>query len=389
MREFKKVRVFIPILFLLLIAALVLGYKKYSTNKFNAFVDSLNAQKVQSEENYTNVANSINTLGAHITLAENSLDSSSLKSSDLKNEVKKTQQYIDVACSKKNKDITSSNISSKVSHLWITSDQKKYIDDSKKALKSLEATDLSNTGACSDGRLVLDFYDSFVALLPGLIILGQLNTQNHAPTAQQMDQLKLYTTKSLLTNEGELQKALPQSVAAINTGNNLLADAYYALVAAQNGQSDDATKYSNEIDRLAKEFSNQGNGSDKEIKAHDDRVNGAGVNAAKQELALIDYQKNQNSSFSSRLAYSFPVFWLIDSKISLYSDKNNDKYPAADSVKSLVSVLKDKDLNQVNSRNLLDSVTYTSLGRNYSGFELTTTLPGGKVLIEKLSPSTN
>ena len=232
-------------------------------------------------------------------------------------------------------------------------------------MDSFEKTEFSSAGICSDGKLVIALYGNLVDLYPGLIVLDSV-LQSTSPTAQQINSLNQYTTKTSLKDEGLLQQNMPGSVQFINTTNELLADVYYALNAQQNGQTDLAAKYSSDIDSLSKKEETDSNKTGKEITDFGVRANTNGVTLANQEIALINYQKNQESNFADKLDYSVPVFWLVDSKTGLYGAHHNDTYPVASNLDGLLVVLKDSDLNGLIPKGLLKDVTYTVLGKNHS-----------------------
>ncbi len=369
------------------IVVAALGYKQYSSYRFNTIVDDLNEQKISGTEGYINVSNSINNLGAYLSSAGNSLTPSTLQSSELKNKVAQTREYVDSACSKKEKDVTGDKLNTETSYLWLDTNQKRYIKDSKTALNKLEKTEFSNAGICSDGKLVLAFYENFADLYSGLIVAGQINSQSTPPTAQQLNSLKEYTTKTSFTDEGILQERLPSTVQFLNTTTNLLADLYYALNAQQNGQTDVINKYSSEIETLSKRSDTDFRGVDKEISGFDKETNTNGATLANQEIDLIDYQNHQDSNFVSKLDYSIPVFWIVDSKVGLFSSQHNEAYPAANNLKDLLAILKDPSLNSLAHKGLLKNVTYTVLGKDHSGYSITARLSNGKILVDKSSPN--
>jgi hypothetical protein len=369
------------------IVAATLGYRQYSAYKFNQVVSDLNTKKVKGTENYIKMSDLLNSLSAYLSSADNSLNASTLQSSELSSKVTQTKNLVNSACNQKSKGITGDKLNRDTKYLWLSANQKRYINDSIKTFGSYEKTEFSNAGICSDGKLAVALYGNLADLYPGLIVLGQLNSQSTSPNTQQLNSLKQYTTRTSLKDEGLLQQNMPSSVQFINTTNELLADVYYALNAQQNGQTDLATKYSSDIDNLIKKDETDFKKADKEISNFEIKANTNGVALANQEKAVINYQKSQHSNFADKLDYSIPVFWLIDSKVGLYGANHNDVFPAASNLGGLLAALKDSDLNELKSRGLLKDATYTVLGKDRSGYSITVKLSNGKILVDKSLPN--
>ena len=94
----KKIT-YIIVIATVVIAAATLGYKQYSTHRFNHIVSNLNTQKIKGTENYIKMSDLLNSLSAYLSSADNSLNASTLQSSGLNSKVAQTKSMVNSACS--------------------------------------------------------------------------------------------------------------------------------------------------------------------------------------------------------------------------------------------------------------------------------------------------
>lgn len=364
---------------LAIIIGAILDYRVYSDHKFNSVMTSLQSQEMRGTNNYVSFVNS----NAQINAASSS-QSSQLTA--LQKDVSNVQQVVTSSCNNQASDITNANLDSKVKHLWLSGNQKKYIDNAKVVLSDLSPSIYSNAGMCKQGELTAAVDENLLQLLPGSVTVAQLKNNPDAPSAQQISSLKKYTTAKVADYK-DLRENEPDVASFYGYMNSMYATLYDELEANQAGNTSLATQYASKLNQIDSSFSATYNKFSGDEQAYSKKIYNSAITAATADISLIDSQKN-NSEITAKLDYSVPVFWILDAKIGLYSiTSKNNANPHATDISQLVSALHDSYLTSLYNRGLLQKASYSSLGANDSGAELSVTFANGSMLTEKAPPT--
>lgn len=377
----KRILISLLILIVIIIGGLVLGYKNYSNDKFVELTKQIKQQEIDGAKSVVTVTDQLNSVSKAYDAASNSSDISGV--ADLKSKLSDLSTDVKKACDSEKSELNSVTLKNKTTHLWLTSTQKTYIAQQSDVLKMLEASDYSSAGICRDGSLVAAFYQNFANYLPGLITLGKLNQSATPATAEQINSLQQYTTYSI-SEEGKLRSKLPKTTKVLDDVQVILANAYYALKAQNENRAQDAQSYSDKITAASNDLNKDQANIDPELKSLDDESNNAAINASLDELKVQNSVKNKGFD---TVGLTLPAFRIMDSTISKYGGGHDSKYPATSTISALVSALKDKNIDSLNSQKLLSGFSYSSIGSDSSGYSLSATLEDGTVLTNKSLPN--
>lgn len=357
----------------------ILDYRVYSNHKFDSVVSSLQSQEMRGTNNYVSFVNSnaqINTAGS----------SQSSQLAVLQKDVSNIQQVVTTSCNNQTSDITNTNLDSKVKYLWLSNGQKKYIDNAKIVLSDLSPSIYSDAGMCKQGELVAGVDENLLQLLPGTVTVAQLRNNPDAPSAGQIISLQKYTTAKVADYK-DLRQNEPDVASFFVYMDSMYATLYDELESNQAGNTSQAAQYASKLNQIDSSFNAMYNKFSGDEQAYSKKIYNSAIAAATADISLIDAQKN-NSGLTAKLDYSVPVFWILDAKIGLYSiTAKNNANPHATNISQLVGVLHDSYLSSLYKRGLLQKASYSSLGTNDSGGELSVTFANGSTLIERDPPT--
>lgn len=366
-------------------AAYTYVFKSLSDKKFNDLALQIKNQEISGAKNYTKVSAYVNQLAPILSL-QNSSTINKNAAATLNTNAAAIANLADQGCKSKTSDVTSASIDKQMKGLVLTPSQKKYIADMKQVTADLAATEYSNNGICSDAPALAALIRNFANLLPGLTIFQQSASDSKGPSAAQLNTLQSFTTLNL-SDAQVMQTKLPQTAQLFTDMKLLFTDLYYEIQAAQKQDLPNTEKYAGKIGSLANQLDTDTKNSDNEINNLGKTEDDAAKKASFEEINAIDYQINHKSTTANmQIDYTLPAFRIVDTVVSGYYRAHNSSYPYGTSVQSLLGI--DQAMKQLQDRNLLKNLTYTSIGKDQSGYSLSATLKDGTKLTEELDPST-
>jgi len=361
-------------------AAYAFNQKRVTNQKFNALAADIKKQELDGLRQYAKVASITNDLGNMLDLATSDNPPSDI-TQKLTSKVTTLKSSIDASCDAKSDDLTKSRINTRISGLKLSAAQKKYVSDIKEVLSGLEATGYSNVGMCTDGPALVSFADNFAKILPGLNALGEVSAN---PTPTQLEKFKEYADVKL-SDEASLKAKLPQTWQLLKDMQEMIKISYNILSAGTSGDFATILRYATQLDSLTTTLQTDLANFNAEVNGLDKAENSAATKASLAEIAAIEYQESHNvSNPNMQLDKSVPGFRIADASITDYDDAHNH-YPSGTSVNDIAGL--DDNMRKLKDKNILKNLTYTSLGSDNSGFNLSAKLSDGSSVSERVDAS--
>lgn len=361
----------------------VVGYGYYegrvATDKFNALALQIKNQEMAVARRNAQATVLVSGISAAIAAGDSAsgatLNARAGSMSDLANQ----------SCSAAKNTVTPAAIDQQMKGLRLDATQQRYVSDIKQVLLVSKDSSYNDATLCRDGMLMAAIARNFAFLNPGLRTLTGLSD---TPTASQMDSLKTYATSTALVDQASLQASTPKTAAFFSDAQQLLSDTYKMFAAINTGDLAGAGQYITKVTSLGTQIDSDTAAMNTEVSNLGKRESVAAIKASQLEIAAIDYQRSHKvADASMQLDYSLPAFRIADATIGNYTDAHSGSYPYGSSAADLVST-SPTDMKALQSRGLLKTMSYQSLGSDQSGFSLSVTLSDGSSLSEKFDPHT-
>lgn len=374
------------VILILLVGGGAAGYRYYqvrvATEKFNALALKIKDQELITARNNVKASAIVNGIRPFLSPTTNGSLSKNAGTL-LNNKADEISTLANQSCAAQASEVTPAVIDREMKGLALSATQRRYMSDMKQVLADLHDSPYANGTLCRDSKLVAAIARNLATLVPGLVLTENL-PDNALPTSTQMNELKVYATKDMV-DQATLQATLPESATFFADMHELLNDAYYTFLAAQNNDIGNAQQYLVKLNNVATRLDRDEKSANAEMANVGKKEDGATKKASQEEIAAIDYQRNHKvTNTNMQLDYAVPSFRIADAVINDYTVTHDGSFPYGSSIQALVSI--DPAVKQLQTKNLLSNLSYQSLGSDQSGCSLNAKLADGSMLSEEYDP---